>query len=837
MISSGPSRSFTQDSVESWFWKLSDYDWENQFCKKSLLAGRSFYREGRISGLDISPEQIILIRKINREESYSVMEWKGKKLTFRTSLDDEDLGKAIAVAGLYELEELIAEIHEEDPMINSHPEINVENKIQGETNHLKDEAKSLNHPKNQETHTLQIELSISGKRGLVAYPKWRGKNGNCIPAYGSRANTGKFIADGSKLIQFARESVEAGFIFDKGRGLFFLNNWEQVGEFATLRLREWEQGFKVKYIGDASLIKKGNNEVRWEIEAQSKDKSSMQLQDNFQLGNRKLNSQLTWEMSKLGKGTMFFQGHGLIRLNREQVEDFEWWKKNKGGNYQENWPRYMLFSLFARKYLKTRPDGELAKWEASIRGVKHTKLKNKISFLRSYQKEGVSRLKWLNDLGCHGLLADEMGLGKTVQSLALLRSSKKLSLPDLVVCPASVVPVWIQEVATHFPEIPVEVLKQGNNFTKGKKVCLWIASYTQIRRHRSLLEKNNFRYAILDEAQMIKNPQAKVTQACLAINAKFRLALSGTPIENSAIDLWTIFRFLMPGLLGSKKELEDELQKDSQKTFGLIRRQIAPFIIRRMKQDVAKELPPKIEAEVPCILNQEQKKTYKILVEQGILDHGGNLNEAVKNSPTHVFSLLTRLRQTCCDLRLLPNQKEIIENGAKVTLLIQKLSDLSKNGSKAIVFSQFTSFLSILEKSIKTEVPDLEIHKLTGATRDRTKPVKTFQETENPAVMLASLKAAGLGVTLTAADYVFLMDPWWNPAVEEQAIDRAHRIGRSKPIFIYRFIAQGTIEERVRELQQGKKETFAQIVGDIEKPARLLDHFSSLEELIKLEET
>ena len=380
-------------------------------------------------------------------------------------------------------------------------------------------------------------------------------------------------------------------------------------------------------------------------------------------------------------------------------------------------------------------------------------------------------------------------------------------------------------------------MKQGNNFTKGTKACLWIASYTQIRRHRSLLEKNNFRYAILDEAQMIKNPQAKVTQACLAINAKFRLALSGTPIENSAIDLWTIFRFLMPGLLGSKKELEDELQKDSQKTFGLIRRQISPFIIRRMKQDVAKELPPKIEAEVPCILNQEQKKTYKILVEQGILDHGGNLNEAVRNSPTHVFSLLTRLRQTCCDLRLLPNHKEIIENGAKGTLLIQKLSDLSKNGSKAIVFSQFTSFLSILEKSIKTEVPDIEIHKLTGATRDRTKPVKTFQETEKPAVMLASLKAAGLGVTLTAADYVFLMDPWWNPAIEEQAIDRAHRIGRSKPIFIYRFIAQGTIEERVRELQQEKKETFEQIIGDLEKPTHLLNHFSSLEDLIKLEET
>jgi SNF2 family DNA or RNA helicase len=841
MISSGPSRSFTQDSVESWFWKLSDYNWENQFCQKSLLEGRNFYREGKISSLDISPEQIILIRKINREESYSVMEWKGEKLEFRTSLEDENLGMAIAVAGLYELEELIAEIHEDNPMIGGLSNVQVkkeiEDDLQGNLPIKKFDDKSSNQQIQQETHSLQIELSISGKRGLVAAPKWKDNHGNCIPVYGHKRNTGKLLADGSKLIKFARESVETGFIFDKEKGVFTLNDWEQVGEFATFRIRDWEEAFKLKYIGEASLIKKGNNEVRWEVEAHSKNEGTMQLQDNFQVGNKKLNSQLSWKMSKLGKGTMFFQGHGLIKLNREQIEDFEWWKKNKGENDQENWPRYMLFSLFARKYLRTRPDGELAKWEAAIRGAKHTKLNSKFSFLRSYQKKGVSRLRWLNDLGCHGLLADEMGLGKTVQSLALLRSSKKLALPDLVVCPASVVPVWIQEVATHFPGISVEVLKQDNNFTRNSKSCLWIASYTQIRRHRTLLEKKTFRYAILDEAQMIKNPKAKVTQACLAINAKFRLALSGTPIENSAIDLWTIFRFLMPGLLGSRKELENELQKDAQKTFALIKRQIAPFIIRRMKQDVAKELPPKIQTEVPCILNQEQKKAYKLLVEQGILECGENLDKAVRNSPTHLFSLLTRLRQTCCDLRLLPNHKQITENGAKATLLIQKLNDLSMNGSKAIVFSQFTSFLSILEKIIKTDIPDLQVVKLTGATRDRTKPVKTFQETEKPAVILASLKAAGLGVTLTAADYVFLMDPWWNPAVEEQAVDRAHRIGRSKPLFIYRFIAQGTIEERVRELQKEKKETFSQIVGDLERPNRLLNHFSSLDELIKLRET
>jgi SNF2 family DNA or RNA helicase len=428
-----------------------------------------------------------------------------------------------------------------------------------------------------------------------------------------------------------------------------------------------------------------------------------------------------------------------------------------------------------------------------------------------------------------------MGLGKTIQTLALIASSPRLELPDLVVCPASVVPVWEQEVATHFPKIKVEVLKQGNDFTKHSKECLWVASYTQIRRHRSLLEGQQFRCAILDEAQMIKNPQAKVTQACLAINARNRLALSGTPLENSAMDVWTIFRFLMPGLLGGRREMEKELQKDSPKTHLMIKRQIAPFVIRRLKRDVAKELPPKIEAEVPCILNQEQKKVYKLLVEQGILANGENLQDAVKNSPTHIFSLLTRLRQSCCDLRLLPNHKEILETGAKEAILLQKLNDLAHNGSKAIIFSQFTSYLSILEKNLRTKIPKLKIVKLTGATRDRTQPVKTFQESKDSTVMLASLKAAGLGVTLTSADYIFLMDPWWNPAIEEQAIDRAHRIGRTKPIFIYRLIAQGTIEEKVREFQKEKKDTFEEIVGDIEKPTRLLEYFKDLEDLIKLE--
>ena len=836
MISNGPSRIFTKESIESWFRKLSEYNWEKQFNSNTLQQGRSFYREGKISGLDISTNQIIFIRKKNREESYSVIEWREKQIDFRTSLDDENTGRAIAVAGLYELEELISEIHEEDPMLESIEDINEKKEdtatsLEGESHDRKNVP-----DKTEFNYELEVELFISAKKGLVATPQWKGKEGTKIPAYGEQKSKDINKFDGSTLIQFTRESIEAGFTFNKDEGRFTLSDWDKIDRFALETLSTWEHSFKIFYHGEASLIKGGSKEINWEIEAHSQGSEEMLLMDRFHLGSSKLDNVWNKKISKIGTGTLFLPKRGLVRLNREQADDFEWWKQNRGQKNETAWPRYMLFSLFARKYLRTRADGKLNEWQSSIRKIRPNKLDSNLSFLREYQLEGVSRLQWLHKLGCHGLLADEMGLGKTVQALAIIHSSPKSAHPDLVVCPASVVPVWVQEVETHFPDISVHVLKHDNTFKNSTGEHLWVASYTQLRRHKSLLEKAKFRYAILDEAQMIKNPQAKVTQACLSIEAKHRLALSGTPIENSVLDAWTIFRYLMPGLLGGKKELEKELTKDAQRTHLLLKRQISPFIVRRMKNEVAKELPPKIEAEIPCILNQEQKKIYKTLAEKGILNHGDNLKEISKNSPTHIFSLLTRLRQSCCDIRLLPDSNHSLEPGVKEAILIQKLKDLNKNGAKAIIFSQFTSYLAILEKSLKEEIPNLKTFKLTGNIRDRTKPVNSFQQTDQPAVMLASLKAAGLGVTLTAADYVFLMDPWWNPAVEDQAIDRAHRIGRTKPVFIYRFIAKGTIEERVRNLQKEKKHTFDQIIGDMEKPTKIFDYFSSLEELIRLEE-
>jgi SNF2 family DNA or RNA helicase len=292
----------------------------------------------------------------------------------------------------------------------------------------------------------------------------------------------------------------------------------------------------------------------------------------------------------------------------------------------------------------------------------------------------------------------------------------------------------------------------------------------------------------------------------------------------------------MPGLLGGRKELENDLIADPDATGLLLRKQVTPFVLRRIKSEVATELPPKIENELTCALNDEQRKEYRKLTEGAIEEHGNNLREAIKHAPTHVFSLLTRLRQVCCDLALLPWREGLPPSGTKSEILLEKLSDLSSSGAKVIVFSQFTSFLSILKQEISQSLPDLKILELTGSTRDRTLPVETFENHQKSAVILASLKAAGLGVTLKSADYVFLMDPWWNPAVEEQAIDRAHRLGRTKPTFIYRLVAKGTVEERVRMLQNSKRETFQKIIGDMNRPTELAEHFTSLKDLVELTE-
>ena len=834
MISNGPSRTFTRDAVEAWLVRLSTCDWEKHIPESQLKLARNYYRDGYLSTLDLQENQAIVTKKINREETYSVVEWsRNNAPEIRTSMDDEQLGVVLATAGLYEIEELIAEIQEDDPLLGENISLPDETE-QEEDDEAEQKEDTDSTDDSSQKIPLVISLEVSNQQGLRAIPCWKLSSDRKVSAYGDHHSFDSEQTDRPALMRFVAEAGKQGFTFNKKSGEFRMQDWSTVAKFTQDVLRVWENSFLLEFSESAKLLKKGLNTLNWEIEARSLDGSDMLLRENFHLGKRRLSPQLVKKVTSARLGSTFIRGHGLVRLDQDQVEDFTWWQRNRGDAKRAHWPRYMLFSLFARKYLRTRADGQLAHWKESIEKLDTNGVGKKFSFLRPYQKDGVAQLHALHQLGCHPLLADEMGLGKTMQTLALVASSGEADIPDLVICPASVVPVWQKEAKKHFPKLKVKILSKGNTFEDDTEPCLWVASYTQLRRHRQLLDKQDFRYAILDEAQLIKNPKAKVTQACLSIEATHRLALSGTPIENSALDLWTIFRYLMPGLLGPRKELENNLLEDSAKTLLLLRRQVTPFVLRRMKNEVAAELPPKLETELPCPLNEEQRKIYRELAEGGIKQHGNDLKDAIRQSSMHVFSLLTRLRQACCDLSLLPGREHLPTCGSKGDLLIEKLHDLSSSGAKVLVFSQFTTFLSVLKKKIKLQLPDLEVLELTGSTRDRSQPVDRFESTEQPVVLLASLKAAGLGVTLKSADYVFLMDPWWNPAVEEQAIDRAHRLGREKPTFIYRMVSQGTIEERVRQLQLEKKETFQKVIGELEKPVGLADHFASLQDLIEL---
>ena len=836
MKEKGPSKTFTQEAVESWLVNLTSKEWEPHFDKSTLLRGRDLYRQGAITSLDLQQKQAVVSRKVDRKVTYSVIEWNDNTPEIRSSTRDECLGPAIAVAGMYEIEELIEEEHERMPLPEKFTEVIDQEKVT-DSNEEADVEEETEEASTKPTAILPlvVELEVTLAGGLTATPKW--KNGRSrLLVYAEEERHHQVETDRENLLRFVALAGQNHFVFEKKRGIFRLRKWNAVADFAEKILPSWRKSFDLKLKGDAVFLAKGRRDLGWEIKARTAKNRGITLRESFHLEGLTINASQSRRIAKAKGGLTFVSKHGLVRLSQDQMDDFEWWRRNRGKGARARWPRYMIFSFFARKYVEASPDGKLSAWKKSVLAAK---AKGKITlpaFLRDYQVRGVTRMLALHKLGCHGLLADEMGLGKTAQALALMLAERTRKFSDLVVCPAAVIPVWKMEANERFPEINVRILGKGSVFGDEKRHCLWLASYTQLRRHRSLLDKARFSHAILDEAQLIKNPKAKVSQACVSIRAERRLALTGTPIENSPLDLWTIFRFLMPGLLGGRKELEQDLAESPVETSELLRRQVTPFIVRRVKSEVAKELPPKLETDLPCSLTEEQRREYRILVEGARKEHGDDLSLAMKRAPTHVFSLLTRLRQVSCDVALLPWRNGSECSGGKTELLLGKLPDLIRSGYKALIFSQFTSYLKILRKLIRKELPEIELFELTGNTRDRGTPVKAFEEATGGAIMLASLKAGGLGVTLRTADYVFLMDPWWNPAAEEQAIDRAHRLGRKKTTFVYRLIARGTVEERVRQLQGEKREAFRRIIGRIEPAGALANHFESLQDLINLRE-
>jgi superfamily II DNA or RNA helicase len=434
--------------------------------------------------------------------------------------------------------------------------------------------------------------------------------------------------------------------------------------------------------------------------------------------------------------------------------------------------------------------------------------------LRGYQREGLGWLRFLRDFGFGGCLADDMGLGKTVQVLALLAGKRKG--PALVVVPKSLVFNWKQEAARFTPGLRVldhTGPKRDQTGAGFKDHDIVLTTYGTLRNDAATFAAFRFDTCVLDESQAAKNAETETAKAVKLVNAGHRLALSGTPVENHLGELWTLFDFLNPGMLGRAAAPggTGTPRNPDAETREILAKALRPFILRRTKDQVAKDLPAKTEQTVYCDLEAEQRKLYDELRDhyrQSLLARVDSVG--LGRSKIQVLEALLRLRQAACHPGLL-DKKRVSESSAKLDLLLPQLQELAEEGHKALVFSQFTALLAIVRKKLDAE--GLGYEYLDGRTRDRAARVERFQTDPDCKLFLVSLKAGGVGLNLTAAEYVFLLDPWWNPAVEAQAIDRSHRIGQTKPVFAYRLIARGTVEEKVLALQQTKRELADAILG------------------------
>jgi superfamily II DNA or RNA helicase len=437
--------------------------------------------------------------------------------------------------------------------------------------------------------------------------------------------------------------------------------------------------------------------------------------------------------------------------------------------------------------------------------------------LRGYQREGLGWMEFLREFGFGGCLADDMGVGKTAQVLAMLEARRTQGQgPSLVVAPKSLMFNWREEAARFTPGLRVlEHIGAARDEALIAGYDLALTTYGTLLRDAPTLSQMDFDYVVLDEAQAVKNASTASAKAVRLLRGRHRLALSGTPVENHLGELWSLFEFLNPGMLGEAKVLKlagGLARNPGEEARRLLAQALRPFILRRTKQQVARELPEKTEQTIFCELEGAQRKHYDelrrhyraMLLSQ--VDQQG-----MGRSKMHVLEALLRLRQAACHPGLLDSRRAD-EPSAKIDTLLAQLAELREENHKALVFSQFTSLLAIVRRSL--DAAGVRYEYLDGATRDRQTHVDAFQNDPDCGLFLISLKAGGLGLNLTAAEYVFLLDPWWNPAVEAQAVDRAHRIGQTRPVFAYRLIARDTVEEKVLELQKTKRALADAILGE-----------------------
>jgi non-specific serine/threonine protein kinase len=447
-----------------------------------------------------------------------------------------------------------------------------------------------------------------------------------------------------------------------------------------------------------------------------------------------------------------------------------------------------------------------------------------LPILRPYQTAGYQWLNYLNDVGWGGILADDMGLGKTVQALAMLQhyQEKNAGIKAIVICPTTLIYNWENEIRKFTPSLTWLIHHGGmrtRDLAELEKVNVIITTYGTLRSDITVLMKINYDYVVLDESQAIKNPSSKVTKAACLLNATNRICMSGTPLQNNTFDIFAQMNFLNPGLLGSMEFFRNEFATPIDK-FGEqeqkdhLRKLLYPFILRRTKEQVAKDLPEKTETILFCEMEDEQRKIYEAYRNSyrdkimGTIDQQG-----IDKSQLTILQGLMKLRQICDSPAILNEEDKYPNHSIKLDELSREINE-NIGEHKALIFSQFLGMLALIKQRLQQEGIAYEYFDGSTGINDRQKAIDNFQNNDNCRVFLISLKAGGVGLNLTAADYVYIVDPWWNPAVEQQAIDRTHRIGQNKNIFAYRMICIDTIEDKILQLQERKRKLASELISD-----------------------
>ncbi|MDI3534943.1 MAG: hypothetical protein PWQ82_1308 [Thermosediminibacterales bacterium] len=631
-----------------------------------------------------------------------------------------------------------------------------------------------------------------------------------------------------KLINFLEENE---FMLTNQR--FVIKNHSDIQNFITdgfLRIpEEWEvktsDAFKELEVVPVKL------EPKIELDTEGIDWFEFKI--TYNLGGKTYTRKQLLKMLKTNRrgekylhvGNSYFvvQSDGSEDDIIERVLDMA--EEKKDGSYRSRFFNLMYYNdLFARMGIEIKGDGIYNQLKEDIsrqKLVESVDVPEEVkNVLRKYQLQGYYWLKFLNKYRFGGILADDMGLGKTIQALTLLKSVSN-NKPSLVVCPRTLIYNWAGEIEKFFPKTkylvyhgsPDERAEMRKKFNEHEII---ITSYDTVSRDINKLSKFGFNYCVLDEAQHIKNHKTRRSKNLKKINADYRLALTGTPLENSVSELWSVFDFLMSGYLGSYNEFSRRYltpinKKNDKSKLVELKQRVAPFILRRTKNEVLRELPEKVELINKVYMTKLQEDTYKTILEQVRTDLFKTINEkGFEKARINVLAALTKLRMACNHPRLVLNSVDEKTTSGKIEGLMEIVEETIAGGHKIIIFSQFVKMLKIIEEQFKQT--GLKYEYLDGSTRNRMERVRRFNEDETVKAFLISLKAGGTGLNLTSADIVIHVDPWWNPMVERQATDRAHRIGQEKKVMVYKLITAGSIEEKMLKLQEKKNNLFKAVV-------------------------